>query len=456
MKISEQIKHNQDKLKGLQDQLESKMADLEKDDVSSATMDAIDSLASDVESVTKSLSVLEKAEKAQLGVITKNAPVIAKSVIIDEKVDNKIEDGVTDFIIKGALVALVAKNEDTPLAEVISQRYGTDEFMKSAKPFIIAKGVQNPAMTGTPAWAGALVRDAFGAFIDLIQDQSIVPQLNLATYSFNGANTLTLGKRTGKRSDLPNLAAGFVKEGDPIRVGAVTLSSIKLTPKSIKVIGTFTSEMLEQSTPNIESMIRKWIVEDTAWAVDTAFLSATAGVDHDTPAGIANGVTPITSGGITVDKIDIDLSKAIDQMEAAGAGVSMAWVMSNSRRRMLTRLRNATGDRAYPELSNGVLEGIRVVSGTNVDNAKIYLIDTDSVAIAGGVPRFKVSEDATLHEEGLQANVKPIVDGSTAPGVTANPVRSMLQTDSLALRMVQPMDWATLRDGSVQIIDTIA
>ena len=80
----------------------------------------------------------------------------------------------------------------------------------------------------------------------------------------------------------------------------------------------------------------------------------------------------------------------------------------------------ATGQLAFPEMQNGTLLGMPVITSTTVPAGNIYIIDQAEVAMAGGAPTFLASNQATIHEEYVQADVKPIVDGTPT---TANPVR---------------------------------
>ncbi len=412
-------------------------------------MDEMGELTKSIASETDRIAKFEAMEKSTKGLVPAKKHV-------PQTVAKTFEDNaaVMGFIVKAALVNLESTITGISVDDAIAKRYGADNIVKSAQAFMSTKAgtPQDPAMTTVPEWAGALVQQGFGAFLDLIKVDSVLAQLPLAIYNFNGYNSIKIPKRAKRFPDDKNLAGAFVGEGAPIRVGAATLGSITLTPKKLAVIGTFTSEMFEQSTPNIESSIMRWMREDSSLKLDTVFLSAGAGTTV-TPAGAYNGVTPIVSGGVTVDKLDIDLGKAIDQMEAAGAGVRPYWVMSKSRLRMLSRLRLATGDRAYPELAQGNLMGFPVASSTTVKSTEIGLIDTDSFAMSGGVPKFMASSQATLHEEYDETAVLPIVDSA---GAAAAPVRSLYQTDSHAVRMIQPIDWSSLREGSVQLINAIA
>jgi hypothetical protein len=71
------------------------------------------------------------------------------------------------------------------------------------------------------------------------------------------------------------------------------------------------------------------------------------------------------------------------------------------------------------------------------------LVDAaDFVSLSGDDPRFEVSDQATLHME----DTTPLAIGTPGtPPTVAAPTRSMFQTDSLALRMILPMNWIMRR-----------
>ena len=72
----------------------------------------------------------------------------------------------------------------------------------------------------------------------------------------------------------------------------------------------------------------------------------------------------------------------------------------------------------------------------------------------GDTPRFAVSTEATLHEE----DTTPLALGTGAQGsgVLAVPMRSLFQTDAVAIRMSLYVSWAMRRAGMVQAITTVS
>ena len=61
-----------------------------------------------------------------------------------------------------------------------------------------------------------------------------------------------------------------------------------------------------------------------------------------------------------------------------------------------------------------------------------------------------MSNEATLHEE--DTTPLALVTGTQGSGVVAGPMRSLFQTDSIAIRLSLFVTWAMVRTGMVQTI----
>ena len=145
------------------------------------------------------------------------------------------------------------------------------------------------------------------------------------------------------------------------------------------------------------------------------------------------------------------LKDAILAMTNLNMGRRPVWVMHPANAFSLQLMQNAVGSPAFPEMANGSLIGIPVVTSTTCPADAIYLLDCADIVFAGGAPRFLASDVASIHEE--DTTPLPLVDGS---GTSAAPTRSLYQTYSSALRTVWMVDWAQLRDGSVVLIKPVS
>jgi hypothetical protein len=115
---------------------------------------------------------------------------------------------------------------------------------------------------------------------------------------------------------------------------------------------------------------------------------------------------------------------------------------------------NAVGAVAFPEMSSGSLIGVPVVTSTNVPADVVYLVDAAEVYFAGSAPRFVGTDVATLHME--DTNPLAIVGGVEPTPTVANPVRSLYQTNTAAIRAMWELDWTVNRTGAVQTITAVA
>lgn len=444
MKLSEQIVAKQAELVTARDalvDLTSKMGD------DQASQDAVAEATSTVEKLTSELDRLKAAEAAVEKSVSR---AVAKPAISSNPAARVKDTQKADLLIKSALVAFEAYVKRVPVENVIEARYGDDEVIKAVAG-ITTKAAQNPAMTNVANWAQELTQQSYGAFMDMLRGESVIPRLPLTRYEFMGYASIRIPQRAAAAS--PNLAGAFRAEGAPIRVGAMQLTAATLTPKSMGVIGTYTMELLERSTPQIEAIIRDAMIQDTATALDAAFLGNTAG-SATVPAGLqtyATGANTAASAGATTADIITDVRGRIQQITSLNLGRRLVWVMNPARWYGVQLAVTAAGTPAFPEASSGTLMGIPVVTSTNVPAAIVYLIDASEVGFAGGAPRFLGTEVATIHEEDTAP--LPIVDGAAAP---AAPVRSLYQTNSAALRAVWELDWTVLRPGAVQTLTAVA
>lgn len=364
------------------------------------------------------------------------------------------------FIVRHALSVLESHLTNKPIEQVREERYGGDTFAEATHHVsailtsaALTKAAQNPAMTTVPEWAGALVREGYGAFMETLQAESVVPRLPLQREEFDGYNAITVAGRKTTAPDDPNLAAAFRAEGAPIRVGSASLQAKKLTPKSMGIIGSFTLELFKRSTPSIEQKIEDWMIEDTSIVLDGIFFGTGAG-SATTPAGIANGLAAGDTGastGNTPAQIDADIKARVSALVGHRMGRRPVWIMNTARFLGLTGTKTAAGTSLYPSLEETPpkLYNIPVEHGLNVPAATVYLVDAAEIAFAGDAPSFASSTEATFHEE--YTTPLPISTAGT-PNTVAAPVRSLFQTNSAALRGIWEVDWLVLRAGAVQTI----
>jgi HK97 family phage major capsid protein len=303
-------------------------------------------------------------------------------------------------------------------------------------------------MTTVTGWAAELVQQIWTAIMPTLMPNAILTRLagkGLAL-SFGRAGRINIPTR----SRTPSIAGSFVGEGQaiPVRQGAFTTQA--LVPKKLGVISLWTRELDEHSIPAIEGLIREAIQVDTSVAVDTVLIDANPATVIR-PAGLLNGIAALTAtagGGLTA--LTGDLKLLIGALTAGTYGNvrAPAWLL-NPGNVLNAALTSAPNTGIFPfrdEIARGTLATIPIIDSTTVPLNTMILVDAaDFVVVDGGAPRFEISDQATLHLE--DTNPQDLVTGS--PGVVATPQKSLFQTDSIALRMVWPLNWLQRRAGTI-------
>ena len=355
-----------------------------------------------------------------------------------------------DAIIRSAVVQVLAHIEKRSLMDVLTGRYQDDESVKTMLD-ITTKAASAPANTTTSGWAAELVQTATLDFIDTLVASSVYPVLRAKggqfTFGRNGVVNIPA------RSATPSVAGSFVGQGAPIPVRQAGFSATSLTPRKMAVITTFTREIAQKSTPDIEQVLRTAIQEDTGVAIDTVLLDTNAATAIR-PAGLRYGVTgltPTANGGFAA--LVADLKGLVGALIASSSGNIRlpVWVMNPVQALSISLTQNAAGDFPFAaDLKNGTLLGYPVAQSATVPLGTVSLVDAaDFFTATGDEPQFEVSDQAVLH---MEDTAPAQISATGTPNTVAAPIRSMFQTDSIALRMIMDLNWAMRRAGMVAFV----
>jgi HK97 family phage prohead protease len=374
-----------------------------------------------------------------------SAPIIIKS--------SKKDWTPLDYLVHAGVCVGMAKIRGTMPNMELARIYGDDEAHKVVLDWVM-RAPSAPALMTVAGWAQELVHQIYADLLELLMAQSIFPRLTAkgTSLSFGQAGKILLPQR----SRTPTIAGSFVGEGMaiPVRQGAFT--SQTFVPKKMAVITTWTREMGDHSIPAIEGVLRLAIQEDTAISLDSVLLDANPATAIR-PAGILNTVANLTAtagGGLAA--VIGDIKQLTSALVAATYGNirSPVWLM-NPADALSASLASATNTGIFPfmeQVGRGVLNNIPIIDSATVPAKTVILVDAaDFVSMQGDNVRFEISDQATLHME----DTTPLDLVSGSPGTVASPQRSLFQTDSLALRMVFPVNWALRRTGMVSWVQNV-
>jgi HK97 family phage major capsid protein/HK97 family phage prohead protease len=416
-------------------------------------LDKIEDLNVRIEKADGELAVMKRTEAALAGNGTAivRTPVSAPAVnrLPFNMAHKAKEIPLGDYVLRAHVINALAKVTQRSRAEVMQERYGNDEMTQ--KVFnVVTRAASAPATTTTSGWADTLVQTSVAEFIQSLTAASVFPGLSSRGIRTGFGRSGTISFPT--RSSTPASVAGaFVAQGAPIPVKQALLAPVSLGIKKLGVITTFTREIAEHSTPDIEGLLRQFITDDTSAAIDAVLVSNSAATAI-APAGIRNGVstTTVTAGGGFAALVgDVKALTTALVTNSNGNLRSPVWLMNPIQATSIALTQNAGGDFAFAAaINSGSLGGYPVLQSTTITAGMIILVDAaDFVSVTGDDMRFDVSDQATIHME--DTTPLPIATGAQGSGVLATPTRSLWQTDSLGLRMIMDLNWSMLRTGTV-------
>jgi len=305
-----------------------------------------------------------------------------------------------------------------------------------ARPENIFKAAVNPASTLVAGWAAELVGTVANVASPLaaLSATSAYAQLSVRGPRINIQGTGGSQVRLPSRTSNALVGGAFLAELGAIKVGRIALTSALIQPYKIGIISTFSEEIRELSIPDIEQVLRQAIAEDIQGTIDTAMLDANV-AGPTRPAGLLNGVTPLTATAITNGPLAA-LSGDVGQLAAAVSKPVDFVVLMNT----AERLRAIT---LAPALSGAILEA------PTLPAKQIVGIDAnDFVSAESEEPRFTISTESSIHEDDAPTALSAV--GS--PNTVAAPMRSLFQTDCVALRGISFVDWILRRPNRIATI----
>lgn len=406
----------------------------EQEELSDDESTELDTLSEQAEDLGKKITSLRRAEAA-LAANAKSTKKDGTTYATAKRERQKAE-----LLFRSAFVLAKSHVTNRSINDIVLNDFGGDRELE-----VMTLAASNPAMTNVAGWAAELIDTQMGEFLDLLAPESVFARLTGLRVTFDRNGGVKLPGRSTR-----SLGGSFTGEGAPIPVRQAQLTSVLLAPFKATVITTMTRELAQRSAPAAEPLFRQMMIEDTAITIDGAFLDGGA-ASAVRPAGLQTLGTGSASAGKTVAQIMTDLRGMAEGIILAQAGRRPVWVMNDIRRLgLMTALSTTEDTRPFAdEIRNGSLLGYGIVTSINVPNEVVFLVDQAELAQGyGDSPAIDMSNQATLHMEA--DSPLPLVTGAQGSGVVASPMRSLFQTDSLALRLVWDVSWVMRRAGACQ------
>lgn len=444
MSLNEKIKSLETEIISAKDHMVAlvKSAEVEGRDLNEVEGAEIETLTQTVEAKEKSLVAYKSAEQTLAKSIA--TPAIVNSASLGSP---KARKGSEMLFAKMATVAVLGHAEKKSMVEVVSKHFANDRELDA-----VIKASVAPALSTTVGWAQELTQVGYADFLDALRPNSFFAQLASQGTSLNFGNNQTLNLPSAGGT-LGDLSGSFVGEGNLIPVKRTTYASKQISKCRMAVISNFSEQLLASSVPNIQALVTQAMIADTAYAIDTALISATPATNGLRPAGLLDGVTAGTSSGSTVADIVADIRALVQPIISANGGKNIVLLMNPAQALGISLSTTAVGEFLFGDVQTNGLLGYKVIVSNNVTAGTVVAMDASAFASAFDTPEFSVSDTATL----VQANdVAPVpnLNGKNnilAVDATAQ-VTSLYQQALVAVRMQMPLGWVMRRDGMVQAI----
>lgn len=345
----------------------------------------------------------------------------------------------TRFLIAkaAAFIAMKDGNMISPV-EIAKHRWGKThpklvEYVRAA----VAGGG-----TGSSEWGAELtLSDARyqGDFIEYLYSKTLFDALPLrpvpARVHIKGQDGASTGYWVGESKAIP--------------VGKSDYSSVELTPLKVAAISVCSKELVRDSSPSAEMLIRDDIAQASAQRVDTTFLSTTAASSGVSPAGLLNGLTAGAPSGTDAAAVRADLMTLYSGFLSAKNASGLVQVMTPSMAKALSLLVNSLGQTEFPNLGadGGTLLGDRVYTGDNVTGGHWLLLKPSDIwKIGDGGMEISMSDQATIEQ-----NDAPQGAGDTPTAASAT-LMSLWQTEQIGFKVVRSINYQKRRSGAVAYI----
>lgn len=335
-----------------------------------------------------------------------------------------------------------------------------EELYRDRDPQVVdmikAAGALTPAMT-TSNTSNLIGNDGgFGDFVDYLRARTIVGR-----FGQNGIPGLrNVPFRVPLISQSAKGTAYWTGEGKGKPVTKMGASRTELTPLKIAAITATTMELLRDSSPSAERLVRDDLAAGIIEGIDVSFIDPNnAGANNVEPAAITynNASMNVASGGGGAENVRHDVRAAISKFIAANNSLtSGVWVMSAQQALALSMMVNDLGTPEFPgiNMNGGTFFGLPVITSEHV-SGYVVLINAQDIWFGddGGIS-IDMSTEASL-EMRAGDDEGPTLNIGSAPPVAASLV-SLWQTNSVGFRAERTINWARRRAAAVSTITSVA
>lgn len=374
---------------------------------------------------------------------TEKRKAVATSVPVPAKAKNtqKLEPGIA--FARAAKCLALGHLEHRDAIQIAKSLYGDQEQIVSATARLVTKAAVPAATTADASWAGALVGEEGNVFADFVE--YLRPQTILGRFGQGGVPSL---RRVPFRVPLVGQTSGgdgyWVGEGQAKPLTKFDFSRTTLEPLKVANIAVATMEVVRDSSPSADIIIRDQLAAALRERLDTDFIDpAKAAVAGVSPASVLNGVTGIASSGNDAAAVRNDIRTLFGSFIAANnAPTSGVFIMQATTALALSLMQNPLGQAEFPGLtmSGGVLFGLPAIVSEYVPDGIVALVNASDIYLGdeGGID-LSMSTEASLQMD----------DAPDNPTTGSTVLVSLWQRNLVGFRAERAINWARRRDSAV-------
>lgn len=240
------------------------------------------------------------------------------------------------------------------LSEQIAKRAGKESagFFMPMNVTLDARAAYN---TGTASQGGNLVATNLlaGSFIDILRAKTLVAKLG-AQFLSGLVGNVAIPRQNGSATTY------WVTEGNDVTEAEGTFDMVTMTPKTLGARSKITRQMMQQSTPDIEMLVRNDLAASIAVGIDKAAIAGSGTAGQPTGimnmAGIGSIVKGANGGAVTIDDL-IDMETAVAMANADVDGAAFAYLTNPKVVGALKKLKSTNGEYLWTGFGQGVQKG---------------------------------------------------------------------------------------------------
>ncbi|MCY1203547.1 phage major capsid protein, HK97 family [compost metagenome] len=269
--------------------------------------------------------------------------------------------------------------------------------------------VQMALSVVTPGAGGVLIPENFASeVIEALRPTSVVRRMGAKSLPLNNGN-LTQPRITG------NTVVTYIGSDDDIPLTGMTFADTKLSAKKAAALVPISNDLIRMSgvNPRVDQLVANDLTVSMGLSEDLHFIRSDGGTGL-LPKGlrywaIAQNLRPAPAmAGLTLEAIDLFLGGMMLRVETANVLMKdCGWLMPPRVLRWLQSLRDGNGNKAYPEIEQGLLKGypvglsnqIPTNLGVDGDETEIYFVNFADLMIGEDMDLvIDLSKEATYKD----------------------------------------------------------